>query len=241
MDLTQFVNVSTLVVGVLPPLLVVCAFVLLWARTQSRHVLLYRLWRLLHGSQPINDLNVNAFIEEQTSLMSFRFLTGVQAKTLESARALIQWAKLNDVEMQDIATCGDFFDPDLRQVRASKLPPRWLRSLKVGVTILGWLVTVGMAVGISVNDALVQFKATGHWFFLSAEKANVIWPLNAEVLKKSDCSEKSTDTVRRTSFSEPEVSVLCSILTSSEASNYVEKTVKTQRLSFAFGVNRPGN
>lgn len=152
MDLTQFSNVSG-VLGVITPLLLVCAFIWLWLRTQSRHVLLYRLWRLLHGSQPIHDPEVNAFIEEQTSLMSFRFLTGVQAKTLGTARTLIQWARLNDVAMQDIATCGEYFDPDLRQVRASKLPSRWQQNLMAGMTILGWLATVGMAVGMSVNDA----------------------------------------------------------------------------------------
>lgn len=235
MDLTQFSNVSG-VLGVIAQLLIACAFVLLWVRTQSRHVLLYRLWRLLHGSQPIHNPEINAFIEDQNSLMSFRFLTGVQVKTLESARTLIQWAKLNDVEMQDIATCRDYFDSDLRRVRENKLPPRWQQNLKEGLTILALLATVGLAVGISVNDALLQFKATGHWLFLSTEKANVIWPLNAEVLKKSDCSEKSADTVRRTSFSESEASVLCSILMSSEASDYVEKIVKTQRLSFVLGV-----
>lgn len=69
---------------------------------------------------------------------------------------------------------------------------------------------------------------------LNAEKAAVIWPFNTEALKKSDCSEKSAGTVQQTSFSDAEASVLCSILTSSEASDYVEKTVKTQRLSFAF-------
>lgn len=236
MDLTQFVNVSGLLLSVLPPVLVVCAFVLLWARTQSRHVLLYRLWRLLHGAQPIHDPEVNAFIEEQTSLMSFRFLTGVQAKTLESARELIQWSKSNDVAMQDIATCGDYFDPDLRQVRESKLPPQWQQHLRGGLIVLAGLMTAGMAVSISVDDALLRFKATEHWFVLTVEKAHVIWPLDAKALKKSDCTAKSNGISEATNFSESEISVLCSMLLEPETIAYLEKTVMSQRLSFACGV-----
>lgn len=234
MDLTSFTNVSSFL-GILAPVFVLLGFVWVWARTQSRHVPMYRLWRLLHGSQPINDPEVSSFIEEQTSLMSFRFLTGVQVKTLAGAHQLIQWAKLHDVEIQAIDWCGNYFDPDLRQVRTDKLPSAWLQNLKVSLTFLVLLTTAGMSMGIATNDALLKLKATNHWFLLNAEKAKVVWPFHAEPLKKSDCQAKSNDIALRTSFSELEVSTLCTLLMAPATPDSIQEIVFTQRLAFAFG------
>jgi hypothetical protein len=46
----------------------------LWvvSRTRSAHVLRRRVWRLIHGKGEVSDLDVQAFVDEQTSLMAFR-------------------------------------------------------------------------------------------------------------------------------------------------------------------------
>lgn len=234
MDLTAFSSVPS-VLGILVPTFTLLGFGWLWWRTESRHVLMHRIWRLLHGSQPISDPEINAYIDEQTSLMSFRFLTGVQVKTLESARQLIQWAKFHDVEIQAINWCGDYFDPDLREVRLHKLPPGWIQTLEIAFTTLMFAAAMIGFIGTVTNDAVLKFKATDRWFLMKSEEANVIWPFNAGSLQKSDCQANSRDNALRTSFAESEVQLLCTMLASPETQGYVQKTVASQRVGFAFG------
>lgn len=233
MDLTAISSVTS-VLGILAPICMLLGFIWVWMRTESRHVLMYRIWRLLHGSQPINDPEVSAYIDEQTSLMSFRFLTGVQVKTLVSARELIQWAKFYQVEIQAISWCGDYFDPDLRVVRVQKLPSAWMQKLKIGFSMLVLLIAVIASSGIAMSDAALKFKATDQWFFLNSEKAKVLWPFDAKPINKSDCQAKAAANYPHTGFAVSEVQVLCQLLTSPEGQSYVQKAVTTQRWAFAF-------
>lgn len=160
---------------------------------------------------------------------------GVQVKTLESARQLIQWAKFHDVEIQAVNWCGDYFDPDLREVRLQKLPPVWIQSLNMTFTMLTFVAAVIGSLGIFTNDAVLKFKATDRWFLMKSEEANVIWPFNAKSLHKSDCQANARDNALRTSFAESEVQLLCTMLASPETQGYVQKTVASQRIGFAFG------
>lgn len=233
MDLTAFSIVPS-VLGILVPILTLLGFGWVWWRTESRHVLMYRLWRLLHGSQPIGDPEISAYIDEQTSLMSFRFLTGVQVKTLASARQLIQWAKFHEIEIQAIRWCGDYFDPDLREIRVQKLPPVWIQSLKIAFTMLTFIAAMIGLFGAFTNEAVLKFKVTDRWFLMTSAEANVIWPFNAGSLQKSDCQANARDNASRTSFAESEVQLLCTMLASPETQGYVEKTVAPQRMAFAF-------
>ncbi|MFZ3084851.1 DUF6216 family protein [Rhodoferax ferrireducens] len=233
MDLTAFSTLPS-VLGILVSTFTLLGFGWLWWRTESRHVLMYRIWRLLHGRQPISDPEISAYIDEQTSLMSFRFLTGVQVKTLESARQLIQWAKFHDVEMKAISWCDDYFDPDLRRVRLKKLPPAWVQRLKIVFTSFTFLAAVIGSQGIVINDAVLKFKATSRWFLMNNEEAKAISLFNVGILHKSDCQANARDNALRTSFTESEVKLLCTKLENLDIQRYVQEIVKTQRLIFAF-------
>lgn len=158
----------------------------------------------------------------------------MQVKTLESARQLIQWAKFHDVELQAIRWCGDYFDPDLRQIRVQKLPPVWMQSLKIAFTMLTFVAAMIGFLGMFTNDAVLKFKATDRWFLLKSDEAKVIWPFNAGSLLKSDCQANSRDNALRTSFAESEVQLLCTMFASPESRGDVQKTVASQRLIFAF-------
>lgn len=233
MNLTALSSVSSFL-SVLVPISILVGFIWMWKRTESIHVLLHRIWRLLHGRQPITDPEINAYIEEQTSLMSFRFLTGVQVKTLASARQLIKWSQFHEVEIKTIARCGDYFDPDLRAIRVHKLPSPSLQKMKILLLVLISFTGLMASMGIVTNDALLQFKATNHWFFMKSAEASVIWPVNAESLKKSDCRAEVHDNAHRTSFSESEVQLICTMFTSPEKQDYIQIALTTQRLAFAY-------
>jgi hypothetical protein len=232
MELAQLSGLPAFL-GALAPLAVLGGFLWLCFRTESRHVLMYRIWRLLHGSQSIHDPEVNAYIEEQSSLMSFRFLTGVNVKSLANARRLIQWARFHDIELQAIGWCGEYFDPDLRQVRTQKLPSAWVQSLKFGALVLVWVLFFASSLGIANDRAGYQFKSSGHWFYVRGEAATSLWPFKSESLKKSDCEKDSSANALRTSFTESEVGSLCEMLASPEMGETVKKTVFNQRVTFA--------
>lgn len=220
-------------IGVVVPCLILFGCVWILFRTQSRHVLMYRLWRLVHGSQNISDPEVNAYVNEQTSLMWFRFMSGVPVKTLDSARQLIQWTRLHDVEMRVVAMCGDYFDPDLRKVRLDKLPSTLMQKAKAVLITLLSLASFSCFFLAQPDDALVRLKATDHWLLLHGDEAKVLFPIDASPIRKADCSADTNANAVRTNFSAAEVKVLCDLLNNADTALFVDRTVKKQKLSFA--------
>ena len=115
------------------PSLICMAFVWVIWRTESLHVLMHRLWQLVHGKQEITDPEVRAFIDEQTSLISFRLFAGVKVNSLAQARQLIQWAKRKDTEA--------FIKDSLKE-------QRWTCVLLIGFAIwLCWISFLAWATG----------------------------------------------------------------------------------------------
>lgn len=128
MDLTTFSTISGILGTLAPGGLVLLFLWVIW-RTESRHTLIHRLWQLVHGNQEITDPEIKAFINEQNSLMSFRFIAGVPVSNLEQARQLIQWTKLRKVEMFALRMAGRYFDPDKRQIRVEDLPSKLTQKI----------------------------------------------------------------------------------------------------------------
>lgn len=220
--------------GVLAPVLFVLLFVWVWWRTGSRHVLVYRLWQLVHGSQEISDPEVRAFINEQTSLMSFRFVTGIRVRTLEHARQLIQWTHRHDVEMRTVSLCGEYFDLDLRQVRVHKLPSPQMQAGKLLLfAIVVFAAFVGMA-GAYTDRAILKFKESNRWFIMTTDQARVAWPLGANTIQKGDCSANISANAVRSAFTEKEVGLLCEVFSQDDSSKFVKEATKDQRQSFVF-------
>lgn len=228
MDLTAFSTISS-ALGVLAPLCTVALFLWVILRTESRHTLLYRLWQLIHGNQEISDPEVRAFISEQNSLMSFRFIAGVPVSTLEHARQLIQWTKRHNVEMFALRMAGEYFDPDLRQIRLHKLPSKLMQRGKLVLTALALLMVVVSVLIAYTDSATLKLKATDRWFLMSGSEARPVWPLNANALGKTDCSADVGANAKRTTFTEKEVGVLCDVLGHDDTPSYIKDAVKGQR------------
>ena len=233
MDLTAFSSISS-ALGVLAPLCTVALFLWVILRTESRHTLLYRLWQLVHGNQEISDPEVRAFISEQNSLMSFRFIAGVPVSTLEHARQLIQWTKRHNVEMFALRVAGGYFDPDLRQIRIEKLPSKLLQSSKLFLAALAVPIAVVSGLLAYTDSATLKIKATDRWFLMSESEARPVWPLNANAIRKTDCSADISAITTRTTFTEKEVGVLCEVLNHDGTPSYIKDSVKGQRRSSMF-------
>jgi Family of unknown function (DUF6216) len=229
----DFNNLSAIpsVLGVVAPLLTVALFG--WAiwRTGSRHALLFRLWKLVHGNKEVDDPEIQAFINEQNSLMSFRFFSGVNVKTLENARHLIRWTKQHDVEMRTVSWCGEYFDPDLRQVLIKKLPSAGLQKAQVVLIAMAVVFTFLTAVGACMDRAILKFKESDRLFLMSSDRADPLWPLKAESFQLSNCSSTDKASATRTTFTEKEIQILCAAF-NKDAPGFLNATVKEQRISF---------
>ena len=230
MDFPNASNISS-AFGVVAPLLIGAAFLWVVWRTESRHVLFSRLWRLVHGNQEIADPQVRAFVDEQTSLISFRMFAGVPVASLKEAHQLIEWTKLNGVQMRTLSICGELFDAELRQVRIHKLPSRFSQALRL--VRLFSVAAVGCACVMSLfsSQSLLTLKSTQRSFWATLTQMKAVWPLNVAALKVDDCSQATSANAMRTSFSEQEVGILCDILKSEGTSAFMKKTLSEQRWS----------
>lgn len=233
MDLTAFSTISS-ALGILAPLCTVALFLWVIWRTRSRHSLLYRLWQLVHGNQEISDPEVRAFISEQNSLMSFRFITGVPVSTLENARHLIQWTKHHSVEMFELSRAAEYFDPDLRQIRADKLPSKLTQRMKLLLVAVSTLGIFFSGIGVYNDQAILKFKESGRWFFAATDQAQILWPRGLNALQKDNCSTDVKTNAVRTTFQEKEVQVLCKLFNEDGTQSFIKKTVREQRQAFGF-------
>lgn len=228
MDFPNASNISS-VFGVIAPLLIGAAFLWVVWRTESRHVLISRLWQLVHGKQEISDPQVRAFVDEQTSLISFRMFSGVPVTSLKSAQQLIEWTKLNGVQMRTLSVCGELFDAELRQIKVHKLPSRFSQVWRL--TGLFTAVAIGFvsAVGLSSPHSLLTLNSTQRHFWGSANEAKPLWPLTANPLRVADCSQTASANAARTTFSEQEVGILCGALKSETSPEFMRKALSDQR------------
>src|SRR5690348_8657145 len=104
---------------------------LIYLRTGSWHVPAIVLWRLFAGRKRISDPVVRRFLDRQSSLMSFRFVTGFGARvrTLESAHRLEAFVRSGSIAMEDVQLSGGYFDLDGLKMRR-KPPGDVFQSLK---------------------------------------------------------------------------------------------------------------
>lgn len=217
------------VFGLAAPLFLV--FVFGWAiwRTGSRHMLVRRMWQMMLGKQEIADPVVRAFVDEQTSLMSFRWFAGISVASLDEAHQLMEWARRNGVEMRTLRLCGEYFDAGRREVRTHKVPALGWRI--VNLVVLGLCVAMGIvsALGLPFNSALVTLKATQRWSLVAEGEARAIWAGADGPLQAKDCASPVKENAKRTKFTEQEVSVLCELLKDEHAPAFIKETVKEQR------------
>lgn len=233
MDLTDFSAISSFL-SVLTPLGAIALFVWVILRTESRHTWVYRLWRLIHGNKEVSDPEVNAYINEQNSLMSFRLIAGIPVRTLEHAHQLIRWTKLHNVEMFALRMSGEYFDPDLRKIRVDKLPSKLMQGLKLLMLAVALVIALISVVTVYTDNAVVKLKATDRWLLLGERDARPLWPLNAKAIDRTACKDDAAVIAEHSSFTAKEVVLVCSVITDEGAPSYVKKSIKGQRNSSIF-------
>jgi len=200
-------------------------------RTRSTHVVITRIWRLIFGKTAMADREIGKFIENRNRLVTFRFFSGMPVRTLAQAKRLLHWSAAHDEEIADIRACGDLFDLEACRLREERIPGRPLQVFQVLLLagLAGVVILAGY--GLRMDQALLQFKESQKWFWLSDTNAV---PLGGEgLVSKKACLDDALPPPNRTSFSDDEVSIICKAFRDSDTPAFVEKTVAQMRALLA--------
>lgn len=202
----------------------------LWSiiHTESRHVLRFRIWRLLHGKGEISDEGVNEYVNEQNSLMTFRLIAGVPVQSLDRAHELIRWTCENQVEMYELRMAGKHFDPDKRVIKTEGLPGKISQALKLLAAALAVPIVFGCAWLVYTDSALLSLKATQRHFWMTGTEARVAWPLLKTPLRQSACSGDLAALAKQTSFTVEEAGIICGVLKDEKTPSYTKQQVADQ-------------
>lgn len=142
--------------------LVVAIVYSIW-RTGSVHLIRRRLWAILYGKDEISNEEIRAFVADRSSLMAFRFNTGVPARTLEHAKRMVAWASENDEDLHCVAVTGDYFDREAMRLKEHLPRMGWRLALTYVAGCLGVFIFVAAAPSWTARGYF-QLRASGLWF-----------------------------------------------------------------------------
>lgn len=209
-----------------------CVGILIWLRTRSSHVLMTRLWRLFNGRAEGSEAVVNDFLNCQSAVLQFRFMTGLPARTIQQVESLCEWMKKNNEDVGDVVACGRYFDlekPGLKP--ASELPGKWKLVGLVGtLAVVAAVLFVGL-VGMLSDRALLRFKASDTWFTM--DRISAIPLMHGAGFNLDEC--RTIDTVMRANpgFRRKDVELICKTASAGQVGPYIDTTVHSQRFMSA--------
>lgn len=220
----------------IPVLALVLGFVYVMVRTQSLHFLRHRFWLVVYGSKEIPDVDIRRFIDEQTSLQSFRLFSGVKVSSLDKAKELMDWSHRHGVSIAKISICGDCFDPDERKVIEKNIPKRRWRVAYALFGVSAILVGAMSLWSACLTSTIGQLKSSERWIFMSERSVSAFSfvPFSNSALDIGDCKNPTPKRIERTQFSADEVKTLCKLLDAPEWAAYVKESKEEQRWSFVF-------
>lgn len=201
-----------------------------WAcwRSGSAHLLLVRVWSLVHGRARSPDAQIDHWLGKRSALMQFRFLTGLRCRTRTEAARLIAWAQRHDEEMGDVARCRWFFDLSKPGVK-SPVPGRWHGLAAAALTAALFTGAVWMgAMAVSSRAWVTVKNGSGTTLLLSAENIAVF--RSSERFAKGDCQTLSHDDIGvRMGLPVSDVAVACAWFDDPQLTAKVAETLHTQR------------
>jgi hypothetical protein len=217
---------------VIPSLLFTGLLMFACIRTRSTHFLFSRLWWLLNGKRQIKDEQMNAFFETRGALMQFRFLTGLQLRTMLVVHRVIAWSKQEDVEVSEIKACGSHFDAETLAIDKKNLPRPgmlYLRLLAFG--FFAFLTIIGTILA-SANKPLLQFKeGEKRWFFYSKD-ATVTTLSKHFRFDVEDCKKNRAEIMDRSGWPQEDVQRACDVLQQPIDEKYINSSLSDQRWGF---------
>ena len=213
--------------GLISSLILAGALFWIVFRTRSTHIFLFRIWRLASGGVEVKDQQIQAYLEKQNSLMSFRFVSGLLSKRIEDAHDMIAFGKeLGDETLEDFRNAGKYFDPVTRRVDRTVIPGWFWQGRNILFAVVGIaMFYVALNAIIFQAPAFVQLRSTGTFFMLSPVSAKASPFLND--VRAVDCRpERILPTDR--GFTLKEMKIVCDILTDARLESFLKPVLKEQ-------------
>src|SRR5471032_1373080 len=208
---------------------------LVWRRTRSAHMLLVRLWWLFAGRNECTVPALATFFGRQAALMGFRFITNVQARTVENAEAIVAWQVKHNEDMSAIAACGELFDQELPGLKPLNLwPARWQLGLAALLLFSAFGAGLFAAAGTVTPRALLEMKASGIWFTIDDVSARRFSFFDSKPgFLLSACSDKRAPLVEKSGFTGADVDLICNAVHDPGTPAYLHAALQSQRIIFA--------
>ena len=202
-------------------------------RTRSAHALRRRVWGLIFGKAHLTDDLIKNFVDERTNLMSFRFIAGVNVRTLQQAHDLIEWLRANNEEVSSVRAIQPYFDLERMDVAAEKLPRKaWIYAL-LAFFLTAALVTAVPIYGIGYDKVILRMKKSGTYFVVKETTAELLSLslTKAVALTQEDCALPISARTSRDGFRPDEIPAVCELLSNASTSDYLRSTLLQQRLA----------
>lgn len=151
---------------------------------------------------------VRDYLDNHTSALQLRFVTGIAVRTEKHARCLVQWADRNDESLLDAGRCGPHFDaeiPALKQ-RSKRVKNRMIVLLGVAAMLIAVAAFVATTF-IAENRVILQLNATKTWFTLSEKSAKPFF--GGSTLEFAKCNRNYPDLYQPKGFTLSEITILC--------------------------------
>lgn len=227
--LVSTLNSTIASIGLVTMFLFLLAVVLILGRTRSTYVLAYRLWRWATDRQEVKDPGIQKFLEDQHSLMSFRFVTELQARSLKQANALIDQIARLELDVCEVRAASPYLAIDGAKIVTKRLPARRsITVIKAMIIILLTLASISFTGSVLLDAALVQFKASRTWFLLSKQDAIGMHPSQSQ-FTLGQCKQKPVPSPN--AFTAEERRVLCEAWRDPDGTRQIQDIVSEQRLS----------
>lgn len=140
-------------------------------RTGSFHLLRVRLWSLLYGKDEISDDEIRAFIGGRSSLMAFRWNSGIGARMIDHAKRIVTWARDYDEDVYAIAMAGPHFDREELKLK-EPLPNIKRPAITTFVGSILALILFFATAPILSTRAYLKIRDTGLWFSASTTEVH---------------------------------------------------------------------
>jgi hypothetical protein len=235
MDSATLLHAITDVAGPWKSVIIMGAFLwlLLWAlgRMGSFHIFVMRLYTLFVGKQRDDNSPIGHFLDQRSDLMRFRLATGIEARTLNHAKQLIQWCEDHDEEISAISRSGKYFD--CRNVKISedeKIPAQWKQTTWLFGSIVSFYMAILWTVFLFGAGLFVVIKneANSPHFVLSARQFWVPFRSSA-VITLTDCAMGNTSVSEKVHITPVEAATACSWLKDAGLRMYLDDGLRTQR------------
>jgi|SRR5579859_859034 len=210
----------------IPPAGLVAAFLVLWWRAGSNHIIADRLWTVVSGKMAPHHPKLKKLIEETHDLEQFRFRYRLRVLNTRAMERLIDWMNDNSVGVLEIQRCRDFVDYETKEILS--IPSKALKYFVGGLgSLVGFVFIIFFSLAAGTT-ALATNKQTGHTFQLGKDFAERFSILDFEHVTRADCKALADGDAN--SKKSENAAEICLFMNDPRYDEYVKNSLHDQRI-----------